>query len=145
MRDPKRVAILISGVVSVTLTPMLCSRFLRVKHGGHGFLYRAGLERTAILDIVHQMFREAVHGFERLLRMRNLLVERHGIGIAVPGDQAGIRRRSRRDRGGRDDTGGSDGAEAVRGYCPAVQVHEDVLAEAAQLVDVILRGDRKSL
>ncbi len=35
------VAILISGLVSVTLTPMLCSRFLRVKHGGHGFLYRA--------------------------------------------------------------------------------------------------------
>ena len=27
------VAILISGLVSVTLTPMLCSRFLRVKHG----------------------------------------------------------------------------------------------------------------
>src|SRR5262249_40754581 len=35
------VAILISGLVSVTLTPMLCSRFLRVKHGSHGFLYRA--------------------------------------------------------------------------------------------------------
>jgi hydrophobic/amphiphilic exporter-1 (mainly G- bacteria), HAE1 family len=35
------VAILISGLVSVTLTPMLCSRFLRVKHGEHGFLYRA--------------------------------------------------------------------------------------------------------
>jgi HAE1 family hydrophobic/amphiphilic exporter-1 len=35
------VAILISGLVSVTLTPMLCSRFLRVKHGGHGRLYRA--------------------------------------------------------------------------------------------------------
>jgi HAE1 family hydrophobic/amphiphilic exporter-1 len=35
------VAILISGVVSVTLTPMLCSRFLRVKHGTHGILYRA--------------------------------------------------------------------------------------------------------
>jgi hydrophobic/amphiphilic exporter-1 (mainly G- bacteria), HAE1 family len=34
------VAILISGVVSVTLTPMLCSRFLRVKHGEHGFFYR---------------------------------------------------------------------------------------------------------
>jgi hydrophobic/amphiphilic exporter-1 (mainly G- bacteria), HAE1 family len=29
-------AILISGVVSVTLTPMLCSRFLRVVHGGGG-------------------------------------------------------------------------------------------------------------
>ena len=32
------VAILISGFVSVTLTPMLCSRFLRVKHTArHGF------------------------------------------------------------------------------------------------------------
>jgi HAE1 family hydrophobic/amphiphilic exporter-1 len=35
------IAILISGVVSVTLTPMLCSRFLRVKHGKeHGWFYR---------------------------------------------------------------------------------------------------------
>jgi HAE1 family hydrophobic/amphiphilic exporter-1 len=35
------VAILISGVVSVTLTPMLCSRFLRVKHGAkHSWFYR---------------------------------------------------------------------------------------------------------
>src|SRR5262249_9559516 len=35
------VAILISGVVSVTLTPMLCSRFLRSVHGGqHGWFYR---------------------------------------------------------------------------------------------------------
>jgi hydrophobic/amphiphilic exporter-1 (mainly G- bacteria), HAE1 family len=34
-------AILISGVVSVTLTPMLCSRFLREsKPESHGFLYR---------------------------------------------------------------------------------------------------------
>jgi HAE1 family hydrophobic/amphiphilic exporter-1 len=34
------VAILISGVVSVTLTPMLCSRFLRTSHGGkHGWFY----------------------------------------------------------------------------------------------------------
>src|SRR5436190_7661299 len=30
-------AILISGLVSVTLTPMLCSRFLRVVHGKKGF------------------------------------------------------------------------------------------------------------
>jgi HAE1 family hydrophobic/amphiphilic exporter-1 len=30
-------AILISGVVSITLTPMLCSRFLRVVHGTVGF------------------------------------------------------------------------------------------------------------
>ncbi len=35
-------AILISGVVSVTLTPMLCSRFLQpAKEQEHGFLYRA--------------------------------------------------------------------------------------------------------
>ena len=35
------VAILISGIVSVTLTPMLCSRFLRVKeHGRRSIFYR---------------------------------------------------------------------------------------------------------
>lgn len=35
------VAILISGVVSITLTPMLCSRFLRAQsQRGHGALYR---------------------------------------------------------------------------------------------------------
>ncbi len=35
-------AILISGMVSVSLTPMLCSRFLRdTRHDKHGFLYRA--------------------------------------------------------------------------------------------------------
>ena len=34
------VAILISGVISLTLTPMLCSRFLRNQHGRrHGALY----------------------------------------------------------------------------------------------------------
>ena len=34
------VAILISGVVSITLTPMLCSRFLRGGHASHGWFYR---------------------------------------------------------------------------------------------------------
>src|SRR5947209_6113029 len=34
-------AILISGMVSISLTPMLCSRFLRpIKHEKHGFFYR---------------------------------------------------------------------------------------------------------
>jgi hydrophobic/amphiphilic exporter-1 (mainly G- bacteria), HAE1 family len=38
-------AILISGMVSISLTPMLCSRFLReVKETGHGWVYR-GTER----------------------------------------------------------------------------------------------------
>jgi HAE1 family hydrophobic/amphiphilic exporter-1 len=35
-------AILISGMVSISLTPMLCSRFLRFQHGGGGRFYRAG-------------------------------------------------------------------------------------------------------
>src|SRR5262249_50843621 len=35
-------SILISGMVSITLTPMLCSRFLKPAHvERHGFLYRA--------------------------------------------------------------------------------------------------------
>ncbi|MBL8662400.1 MAG: efflux RND transporter permease subunit [Candidatus Odyssella sp.] len=35
-------AIAVSGIVSVTLTPMMCSRFLRAHHGErHGALYRA--------------------------------------------------------------------------------------------------------
>ena len=34
-------AILVSGIVSLTLTPMLCSRFVRAQHGRqHGMLYR---------------------------------------------------------------------------------------------------------
>src|SRR5207248_10363065 len=36
------VAILVSGFVSISLTPMLCSRFLKPPHEGkHGRLYRA--------------------------------------------------------------------------------------------------------
>ena len=34
-------AVLVSGLVSLTLTPMLCSRFLRPPHEGHNRLYRA--------------------------------------------------------------------------------------------------------
>ena len=34
-------AVLVSMIVSLTLTPMMCSRFLRHHHGGHNVLYRA--------------------------------------------------------------------------------------------------------
>ena len=51
-------AILISGVVSVTLTPMLCSRFLRVVHSKKGF---AGLMDRA--------FDALLSGYERSLRV----------------------------------------------------------------------------
>src|SRR5437660_3033293 len=43
-------AILISGVVSVTLTPMLCSRFLKVVHSKRGF---AGLMDRAFDGLLH--------------------------------------------------------------------------------------------
>src|SRR5437899_4803892 len=49
-------AILISGVVSVTLTPMLCSRFLRVVHSKVGF---AGL--------MDRSFERLLHGYQRSL------------------------------------------------------------------------------
>jgi len=51
-------AILISGVVSITLTPMLCSRFLRVVHSKKGF---AGLMDRA--------FEAMLAGYERSLRV----------------------------------------------------------------------------
>jgi HAE1 family hydrophobic/amphiphilic exporter-1 len=35
------IAVLVSGVVSLTLTPMLCSRFLKPPAASHGRLYRA--------------------------------------------------------------------------------------------------------
>jgi hydrophobic/amphiphilic exporter-1 (mainly G- bacteria), HAE1 family len=48
-------AILISGVVSVSLTPMLCSRFLKVSHNQkHGIFYRA-LE--SVFNGSHAMYR----------------------------------------------------------------------------------------
>src|SRR5213075_126416 len=51
-------AILISGAVSITLTPMLCSRFLRVVHSKRGF---AGLMDRA--------FDALLAGYERSLRV----------------------------------------------------------------------------
>jgi len=52
------VAVLISGVVSLTLTPMLCSRFLREPHEGHGRLYRAS----------ERVFDGMLHGYDVSLR-----------------------------------------------------------------------------
>jgi len=34
------IAVIVSAFVSLTLTPMMCSRFLRHEHGQHGLLYR---------------------------------------------------------------------------------------------------------
>src|SRR5256714_9930059 len=61
-------AILISGVVSITLTPMLCSRFLRVVHSKKGF---AGLMDRA--------FDALLAGYERSLG----LVLRHRVVMLV--------------------------------------------------------------
>jgi HAE1 family hydrophobic/amphiphilic exporter-1 len=52
-------AILVSGFVSLTLTPMLCSRFLRHQHGGqHGRWYRA----------LESMFDGMLHVYQRGLK-----------------------------------------------------------------------------
>jgi hydrophobic/amphiphilic exporter-1 (mainly G- bacteria), HAE1 family len=52
------VAILVSGFVSLTLTPMLCSRFLKPKHNHrHGWLY----------TLFERGFQGGLHGYERSL------------------------------------------------------------------------------
>jgi HAE1 family hydrophobic/amphiphilic exporter-1 len=54
------VAILISGVVSVTLTPMLCSRFLKAKeHHEHGWFYR----------VTEKFFDAMLHAYDVTLQM----------------------------------------------------------------------------
>jgi HAE1 family hydrophobic/amphiphilic exporter-1 len=64
------VAILVSGFISLTLTPMLASRFLRLNHNTrHSFLYN-GLER---------FFQGLTHAYERSL----LVVLRHRLATLV--------------------------------------------------------------
>src|SRR5438128_2623925 len=59
------VAILISGVVSVTLTPMLCSRFLK-KHGGH----EGSKPKTSRFgEITEHGFESLLRGYDRTLQM----------------------------------------------------------------------------
>jgi HAE1 family hydrophobic/amphiphilic exporter-1 len=56
------VAILISGVVSVTLTPMLCSRFLR-KPAGHGH------RQSRFVSLTERMFDAWLRGYDRSLQI----------------------------------------------------------------------------
>ena len=71
-------AILISGVVSVTLTPMLCSRFLRV----------VAQPRTGFAGLMDRAFDALLRGYEWSLALR----------AAPPaGDARRVRRRAVRD------------------------------------------------
>src|SRR6185312_2226965 len=72
------VAILVSGCISLTLTPMLCSRFLSpVKDARHGRLY-AWSERV---------FDHALHGYERslvwIMRRRPLMLGLSALTLGV--------------------------------------------------------------
>src|SRR5450755_127827 len=62
------VAILISGVVSVTLTPMLCSRFLRSAHHA---------KRSAFYNVTEKFFQGMLHVYDVTLQM----VLRHKIAM----------------------------------------------------------------
>ena len=54
------VAILVSGFVSISLTPMLCSRFLKTSHGkSHGRLY----------NMTERIFDGALHAYDRTLEI----------------------------------------------------------------------------
>jgi HAE1 family hydrophobic/amphiphilic exporter-1 len=64
------VAILISGVVSVTLTPMLCSRFLRSAHAG---------KRGVFYNITEKFFSGMLHVYDVTLQV----VLRHKVAMMV--------------------------------------------------------------
>src|SRR6266849_1197073 len=70
------VAILISGTVSVTLTPMLCSRFLKKpKHGGgghapaHGDSQPAGGDASGFSAATERYFQAMLRGYEHTLQI----------------------------------------------------------------------------
>ena len=75
------VAILISGVVSVTLTPMLCSRFLKKPAARTARRSRFGTRRPSARS------QRLLHGYDRTLQ----IVLRHR-----PAHDGGVRRRARR-------------------------------------------------
>jgi hydrophobic/amphiphilic exporter-1 (mainly G- bacteria), HAE1 family len=66
------VAILISGVVSVTLTPMLCSRFL--KKPGHG--------RSRFADVSERYFQHLLGAYDRTLK---IVLEHRQMTMALSG------------------------------------------------------------
>ena len=78
--------ILISGVVSLTMTPMLCSKFLRQETGQHGRLYLA-IERgfTAMFDFYRRTL-EMAFGHQRAVFAVFLLtiVTAAGLYVVVP-------------------------------------------------------------
>ena len=61
-------AVLISGIVSVTLTPMLCSRFLRISH-----------QKTGFAGLLDRAFDALKHGYASSLRV----VLRHRLAMLV--------------------------------------------------------------
>jgi HAE1 family hydrophobic/amphiphilic exporter-1 len=73
-------AILISGMVSISLTPMLCSRFLReMKPTGHGVLYRA-LER-----VFQGMLRTYSTSLRWVLGHRPVMLSMFLVGLGITG------------------------------------------------------------
>ena len=75
------VAILISGVVSVTLTPMLCSRFLKKPHGS------TASSTSKFGQVTERAFDSLLRGYDRTLQ----IVLRHR-----PATMVAVRRRARR-------------------------------------------------
>src|SRR5580658_5437978 len=73
------IAVVVSAVVSLTLTPMMCSRFLHHEHGRHNFLYR----------VIEAFFVGLIGGYRRTLdialrfRFITLLVFFTTMGLSV--------------------------------------------------------------
>jgi HAE1 family hydrophobic/amphiphilic exporter-1 len=64
------VSILISGVVSVTLTPMLCSRFLkRSKHHAHDQGPSPELKTSKFAEVTERYFQKMLGGYDRTLQI----------------------------------------------------------------------------
>jgi HAE1 family hydrophobic/amphiphilic exporter-1 len=73
------VAILISGLVSISLTPMLAARFLSAPHGGHGWLFNA-FER--FFDLWRNVYGYTLSGALRF-RAVTMLVSIALLGVTV--------------------------------------------------------------